>query len=302
VKIFSLLTPQNEPFIGLEYEGVLYNFTRAWEIFKDLKTNGRGPNFSFLQLMIEMDYFSRQTFEEIMTTIGGVFPLTDLEETGEFNYAIPIGRPQKVICLGRNYAEHAKESGAAPPEEPIIFAKAPTTLIPHQGTIVLPQGIGRVDHEAELAVVIGKQGRFISEAQANDFIAGYTIMNDVTARDVQKADIKASKPWFLSKSLDTFGPIGPALIPREAVADPHNLDITLKLNNKVKQQANTREMIFNIPQILTFISRFMTLNSGDIISTGTPAGISPLADGDIIEIEISEIGLLRNFVIEASTP
>lgn len=298
MKVFSFLSENNEPFIGLEFQGKRYNFTRCWEIFKDIKTEGRGAILNFLQLMIELEYFSLQTFEEIMTTIQAMRPMFDLEITDEVNYAIPIGRPQKVICLGRNYAAHARESGSEPPEEPIIFNKAPSCLIPHQGTILFSKQVGRVDHEAELAVVISKTGSAIPESKAEEYIAGYTIFNDITARARQKKDIQASQPWFLSKSMDTFGPIGPVLVPKDAISDPHNLDISLKVNGEIRQQSNTAKMIFKIPEIISYISKYITLAPGDIISTGTPAGISQINDGDIIEVEIAEIGLLRNFVVE----
>ncbi|MBN2090496.1 fumarylacetoacetate hydrolase family protein [candidate division KSB1 bacterium] len=249
--------------------------------------------------MVELDYFSTSTFIEALQTINELRPLSDFQITDDFTYEIPISRPSKVICLGRNYAAHARESGNEPPSEPIIFAKAPSSLIPHQGTILIPKGIGRVDHEVELAVIIGKTGKSIPESNAMDYVAGYTIVNDVTARDRQFAEIKASQPWFLSKGLDTFGPIGPYLVPKDQIPDPHKLDITLKINGEIKQKSNTSNMIFSIPELIAFISRFMTLNCGDIISTGTPEGISPLKDGDIVEAEIPEIGILRNFVFDA---
>lgn len=297
MKVFSLQTETQEPFIGLEYEGKLFNFTLCWEIFKGLKTNGEGPSLNFLQLLIELDFFHAENLAEVMTTIQEVRPLSDLEVKGEYSYLPPINRPNKVLCLGRNYAAHAAESGLSVPEVPIIFSKAPSSLLPHQGTILMPPDAGRVDHEAELAVVIGKTGKNISINDAWDYVAGYTLFNDVTARDMQIADMKESNPWFLSKSFDTFGPIGPGIVPRDILTDPHHLAITLKVNGEIRQKSNTSMMIFNIPEIITYITKYVTLNAGDIISTGTPEGISPLDDGDIIEIEIEEIGLLRNFAV-----
>lgn len=299
MKAFSFVTPQHETCIGLEYQGAVYNFTRCWEIYKDIQTAGRGPSFSFLQIMLELDYFSSSTFIEALQTISELRPLSDLQISDDVTYDIPISRPSKVICLGRNYAAHARESGNEPPTEPILFAKAPSSLTPHQGTILIPKGMGRVDHEVELAVIIGKTGKAIPESKAMDYVAGYSIINDITARERQIADIKASQPWFLSKSLDTFGPIGPYLVPKDQIADPHKLDITLKINGEIRQKSNTSYMIFKIPQLIAYISRFMTLNCGDIIATGTPEGISPIKDGDIVEAEIPEIGILRNFVFDS---
>ncbi|MCI0513287.1 fumarylacetoacetate hydrolase family protein [candidate division KSB1 bacterium] len=217
----------------------------------------------------------------------------------EINYRVPVERPSKILCLGRNYVAHAKETGHDAPQSPIFFCKASSSLIPHQGTILIPAGIGRVDHEVELAVVIGKTGHAIPENKAWEYVAGYTILNDVTARTLQKNDMAASNPWFRSKSLDTFGPIGPFLVPKSLIPEPHQLTIQLKVNAEIRQQANTAQMIFKIPELIAYISKYMTLNSGDIISTGTPAGISPLADGDIVEAEIMGLGLLRNFVLDA---
>lgn len=297
MKVYSLQTRTKEPFIGLEYEGRLYNFTLCWEIFKNLQSNGQGPTLNFLQLVIELDFFHAENLAEVMTAIKEVRSLSDLEVKGEYSYLIPVGRPTKVLCLGRNYAAHAAESGLTVPDVPIIFAKAPSSLLPHQGTILMPAGAGRIDHEAELAVVIGKTGSKIPLNAAWDYVAGYTLFNDVTARDMQIADMKKSDPWFLSKSFDTFGPIGPGIVPRDQIADPQHLDIKLKVNGEIRQHSNTSKMIFSIPEIITYISRYVTLNAGDIISTGTPEGISPLVDGDIVEVEIEQIGLLRNFAV-----
>jgi len=297
VKVYSLQTMRKEPFIGLEYEGRLFNFTLCWEIFKNLKSDGQGPVLNFLQLLIELDFFHADNLEEVMTTIKEVRPLSDLEVNQEYAYLIPIDRPTKVLCLGRNYAAHAAESGLTVPDVPIIFAKAPSSLLPHQGTILMPASAGRIDHEAELAVVIGQTGSKIPLSAARDYIAGYTLFNDVTARDMQIADMKKSDPWFLSKSFDTFGPIGPGIVPRDRIADPQHLEIKLKVNGEIRQHSNTSKMIFSIPEIIAYISRYVTLNAGDIISTGTPEGISPLADGDMVEVEIEQIGLLRNFAV-----
>ncbi|MCK5737727.1 fumarylacetoacetate hydrolase family protein [bacterium] len=247
-----------------------------------------------------MDLFHAEHFQEVFDTIRELRPLTDLElNDDDITFNIPVDRPSKVICLGLNYAGHAKEGGQKPPKEPIIFPKASSCLAHHQATILMPGDVGRVDHEAELAIVIGKTGSKISESEANDYIAGYTLLNDVTARAMQKEDIASGKPWFRSKSLDTFGPVGPFLVPRSLIKDPHNLDMTLTVNGEIRQKTNTGNMIFSIPEVISYISKFMTLNPGDIISTGTPEGISELHDGDICELTIPEIGTLRNFAFSA---
>lgn len=298
MRAFSYLTPKNEPRIGVEYNNREYNFTWCWEVFKDIQSSGRGPQFSFLQMMVELGYFSADTFKEIFDVIKEYRPLKDFQIKEEVRYQVPIGRPQKIICIGRNYAAHAAEHGHKAPDEPMFFGKAVSSLIPHQANIILPAGIGSVEHEVELGVVISKQGKKIPEEKVQDYVAGYTIVNDVTARKIQKEDIEKGHPWFRSKSFDTFCPIGPYLVPNDALKNPHQLDISLKVNAEIKQGSNTSRMIFKIPQLIAYISKYVTLEPGDIIATGTPDGVSPIEDGDIIEAEIEGLGILRNFVFQ----
>lgn len=215
-------------------------------------------------------------------------------------------RPEKIICLGLNYRDHIKESAQAEadrfkdetPTEPILFAKTPNTLIGPGRPIVLPAFLKsygfrtcRTDYEAELAMIIGKGGKHIPEPEVNAHIFGYTCFNDVSQRNFQKHD-KAG--WFRGKSLDTFGPIGPRIVRAEDIGDPQALAITCRLNGKVVQDSNTSQMIFKIPAMVAFISRHFTLVPGDIIVTGTPSGVGPIAPGDVVEVEISGIGVLRN--------
>lgn len=210
----------------------------------------------------------------------------------DYKLLSPLSRPQKIVCLGRNYAEHARESGAEPPEEPIIFPKAPSALIGPEEPIVIPEGIGRVDPEVELAVIVGKRAKSVKADRAGGYIAGFTILNDVTARDMQSRDIEEGKPWFRSKSFDTFCPIGPWIV--VGLPPSPELGIELRVNNELRQSANTAEMLFKPPELVEFISWHMTLLPGDIIATGTPAGIAPINPGDFVECEIEGIGLLRN--------
>ena len=187
-------------------------------------------------------------------------------------------------------------------KSPFFFCKSPSSLIPHEGEIYIPSWLNsRVDHEAELALVLGKQGKNIPEEHAIEFIAGYTILNDVTARSMQKEDLGKRNPWFRSKSIDTFCPLGPYLIPVDEIEDPHNLDIKLMVNGQTKQKSNTSFMIFKIPAIISYVSKYMTLQPGDIIATGTPEGVSPIKNEDVIEITISEIGTLKNNVVTEET-
>jgi len=217
----------------------------------------------------------------------------------EIELFCPIIKPSKIICLGLNYKSHALEQGKKPPEYPIIFAKAPTALVGPNDDIVIKPWVTHVDAEAELAVVIGAKAKDVDKSHSMNYVAGYTVFNDVTARKFQKLDGQ----WFRAKSFDSFAPCGPWLVSKDEVVDPQNLSIMQKLNGKVMQNGNTSDMIFSIPEIISYISSVMTLLPGDIIATGTPSGVGVfrdpkifLKDGDIVEVEIEHIGKIRNKV------
>jgi 2-keto-4-pentenoate hydratase/2-oxohepta-3-ene-1,7-dioic acid hydratase in catechol pathway len=208
-------------------------------------------------------------------------------------------RPTKIICLGLNYAAHAEETGRKPPKQPLLFPKTPNVLIGHETPIIYPKilseiGLERVDYEGELAVIIGKKGKNIQKEQYSEHVLGYSCFNDVTARSLQLHDRGKAHPWFKSKSLDTFGSIGPQLVLHDDLGDPNKLNLQTRQNSKVVQDTNTSDMIFHVDDILEYISKFFTLFPGDIISTGTPSGIGALGVGDLIEVEIEKIGILRN--------
>jgi len=214
----------------------------------------------------------------------------------------PVPLPPKIICLGLNYRDHAQEGHVPIPEEPILFSKPSTAIVGPDDCVVYPKISTQLDYEIELAVVIGKEGRDISEADASSHIGGYTVFNDISARDIQFKD----KQWFRGKSFDTFAPTGPCLVLSDQISDPHSLKMELRVNGEVRQSSTTANMIFKIPQIIAFISRVMTLQPGDIIATGTPAGVGfyakpekrLLKPGDLIEAEIERMGVLRNRVIK----
>lgn len=199
-------------------------------------------------------------------------------------------QPGKIICMGRNYAEHAREHGADIPEIPLIFLKPPSTVIGFGDRIYLPPQSQRVEHEAELAVVIGKRGRWIAAENALDYVLGYTIANDVTARDLQWRDGQ----WMRSKGFDTFCPLGPWI---ETDLDPADVLISCRVNGEMRQMVSTREMIFPVPQVIAFIASVMTLEPGDVILTGTPAGVGPLLPGDKVVVSVEGIGELHNSVV-----
>ncbi len=195
--------------------------------------------------------------------------------------------PGKIICIGRNYVEHAKELQNEVPEVPLLFFKPTTSIIGPGEAILLPPQSQRVDHEAELAVVIGKTGRWIQAEQAMDYVMGYTIANDVTARDLQRRDGQ----WTRAKGFDTFCPLGPWI---ETELDAADTLITCHVNGEMRQMSSTREMVFTVSRLIAFISSVMTLQPGDVILSGTPAGIGPLEEGDIVEVAIEGIGKLQN--------
>lgn len=205
-------------------------------------------------------------------------------------------RPSKIICLGRNYAEHAKELGHEVPEEPVIFLKPPSSLLAPDKTIILPKKSREVHHEVELAVIMGKRGKNIPGEKAMDYVLGYTILLDITARDLQWEAKRKGLPWTVAKGFDTFAPIGPRVVDKREV-DVNDLEIGLKVNGEIRQLSRTSKMIFRIPEIIEYISGIMTLEKGDIIATGTPEGVGPLRHGDKVEAWIEGIGTLREDVI-----
>ncbi|HNT23038.1 MAG TPA: fumarylacetoacetate hydrolase family protein [Anaerolineales bacterium] len=195
--------------------------------------------------------------------------------------------PGKIICVGRNYIEHAKEHNAEIPEVPLLFIKPVSSVIGHEQPILIPPQSQQVEHEAELAVIIGQAARRVEPPEALSYVFGYTIANDVTARDLQRRDGQ----WTRSKSFDTFCPLGPWI---ETDFDPADALITCHVNGQMRQMASTHDMVFKVEQLIAFVSSIMTLEQGDILLTGTPAGVSPLRQGDVVEINIQGLGALRN--------
>jgi 2-keto-4-pentenoate hydratase/2-oxohepta-3-ene-1,7-dioic acid hydratase in catechol pathway len=214
----------------------------------------------------------------------------------------PIPKPQKIICVGLNYADHAKESGVHPPPEPVLFNKFPTAVLAPEAPIVLPAASAEPDFEAELVVIIGQGGRNIPRAEALDRVAGFCPGHDVSARDWQLK--KPGGQWLLGKSFDTFAPFGPALVTRDEVGDPGRLRIQLRINGRTMQDSNTNQLIFPVDEVVAYVSRVCTLLPGDVIFTGTPPGVGfarkpPvfLKPGDTVEVEIEKLGILRNPVV-----
>ncbi len=206
----------------------------------------------------------------------------------------PIGRPSKIVCIGLNYVDHAKETNATPPPEPVIFMKSTTAIVGPNDNIMIPKDSVKTDWEVELAIVIGKKASYVDEAEAMDYVAGYVLHNDVSEREFQ---IERSGTWDKGKGCDTFAPIGPFVATADEIKDPGNLRLWLKLNGETMQDGTTANFIFNIPFVIAYTSKFMTLLPGDIISTGTPAGVGLgmkppvyLKEGDVIELGIDGLG------------
>jgi len=208
---------------------------------------------------------------------------------------LPPAEPGKVVCVGRNYAAHAAEHDAEVPDLPLLFLKPPSSVIGHRQTIRLPAQSTRIEHEAEMAVVIGEAGRWIAPEAADRYILGYTIANDVTARDLQQRDGQ----WTRAKGFDTFCPLGPWI---ETEFTPADALITCSVNGQLRQMASTRDLVFPVRQLVAFISSVMSLAPGDVILTGTPSGVGPLVDGDEVEIEIENLGRLSNPVRAEARP
>jgi 2,4-diketo-3-deoxy-L-fuconate hydrolase len=213
----------------------------------------------------------------------------------------PLARPSKLVCIGLNYIDHAKETNATPPSEPVIFMKSTTAIVGPNDDIIIPKNSKKTDWEVELAIVIGKKASYVEEADAMGYVAGYVLHNDVSEREFQ---IERGGQWVKGKSCDTFAPIGPFFATKDEIDDPHNLRLWLKVNGKTMQDGNTANFIFKIPKLVSYTSQFMTLLPGDILSTGTPAGVGLgmkpnvyLKPGDVIDMGIDGLGHARQLVV-----
>jgi 2,4-didehydro-3-deoxy-L-rhamnonate hydrolase len=214
----------------------------------------------------------------------------------------PLRRPSKIVCIGLNFRDHAAETGAAIPAEPVIFFKSTTALVGPNDPLVMPRGATKVDWEVELAVVVGKAARYVAEAQALDHVAGYALHNDYSERSFQ---LERGGQWVKGKSADTFAPLGPFLATRDELPDPQRLPMWLKVNGEYRQRSSTGNMIFAVPMLVSYLSQFMTLLPGDVISTGTPAGVGLgmkpqpvyLKPGDVVELGIEGLGESRQEVV-----
>ncbi|MDP9076044.1 MAG: fumarylacetoacetate hydrolase family protein [Bacteroidota bacterium] len=226
------------------------------------------------------------------------------EITEDVRLGSPLARPSKIVCIGLNYIDHARETNATPPTEPVIFMKSTTAIVGPFDNITIPKNSVKTDWEVELAIVIGKKASYVEEADAMDYVAGYVLHNDVSEREFQ---IERGGTWDKGKGCDTFAPIGPFFATKDEIADPHSLRLWLKVNGQTMQDGNTSNFIFNIPHLISYTSQFMTLLPGDIISTGTPAGVGLgmkppvyLKAGDVIELGIDGLGEAKQTLVAYS--
>lgn len=248
-------------------------------------------------------------FDENFFASGGLEKLADAVNAGSLSeiskperFGCPVYKPSKIICIGLNYAKHAKETNAAIPKEPIIFFKATSAITGPDDTVVIPKDSVKTDWEVELAVVIGKKTNYVTQEEAMDYVAGYCLHNDISERAFQ---IERGGQWVKGKSADTFAPLGPWMATKDEISDPHNLRLWLKLNGKMVQDSNTNDLIFDIPYLISYASQFMSLMPGDIISTGTPSGVglgmNPqvyLKEGDVMELGIDNLGTQKQNVVQ----
>ena len=265
---------------------------------------GGPPPADLIELLARGPAWRKALNEVLIVLSDTLAPLKDFKDLlrplKKTRLCAPIPRPGKITCVGLNYASHAREQGKEPPAQPVFFLKSNNTIRGPGDDIVLPPISSQVDYEAELAVVIGKRGKQIPEEKAYEYIAGYMILNDVSARDLQYGD----RQWFRGKSCDTFGPTGPWIVTRDEIPEPHGLGISLTLNGQTMQNSNTNDLIFKIPYLVSYLSQSLTWEAGDILSTGTPGGVGNyrqpqvfLKPGDSVSVTLERIGVLANRVV-----
>ena len=285
--------------LGVLLGDVVYDVAK---LARAIKESGGGPPSWLLQAKATLDVVSRgesaiRELEGLLADVkmGTALPLDSID-------FLPAVYPSKIVAIGRNYVDHAIEGGAEPPKAPLIFNKLPNSLSAHNAPIVLSKISSQVDYEAELAVVIGRKATRVSEASALDYVFGYTLINDVSARDLQYGDGQ----WTRGKGLDTFAPLGPFITTRDEIADVQGLKIEGRLNGEVMQSSNTAKMIFKVAYLISYISQGITLEPGDVIATGTPDGVGVfrkppvlLKAGDVYEVTVEKLGTLSNPVVAA---
>ena len=296
--------------LGMLIDEYIFDLKKGWKIFTENEGLDNKNNKHFTDMV---SFFNGGKEAFAAAKRAGAYAKKSIKnnnitpdvfiKSGRVKFGPPVLYPQKIICIGLNYRDHCKEQGVKSPKLPVIFSKFSTAVTGHNDNVVKPAQTKKLDYEAELAFVIGREGRWIRKKDWKKYVAGFTIMNDISARDIQFSDGQ----WIRGKSFDTFAPVGPCLVTTDEIKDPHNLHIQLSLNGEIMQDSNTSNLIFDIPYLVSFLSSVVTLKPGDIISTGTPPGVGVfreppvlLKHNDEIEISIEKIGTLKNKVISES--
>jgi len=283
---------------GLPGEGRILDLTRALQIYSLAQREEVGACFREGEALAEAGLLEAGRIGEVLAFIKEHGLESHLLGRERPRLLSPLARPGKIIALGLNYVGHARESGREPPGEPIFFGKASSAVIGPEEPVIYKAELGRVDPEVELAVVIGKKTKEVRLEEALYHVGGYTVLNDVTAREMQARDLANRLPWYRSKGIDTFCPVGPAIVLTDEIDDPDTLQLEMRVNGEVRQKGNTADLIFPVPFLIHYISRYITLEPGDIIATGTPEGVAPVKPGDVMEAWVERIGVLRNPVVE----
>ena len=295
MRVYSLSDGLSD-FLGFEDDGNMIDLSRAVALYEMTRSGSYDDPPVDIEEMIWEDKFTVEYIGEVMECVEKCGLKVDLAVDDNCKVNAPV-YPGKIIALGNNYRAHIEELGQAFPEEPVLFGKWPSTLIGQGEPIIKPPWIGRMDYEAELAFVIGRRTSRVRAEDAMKYVAGYTCLNDVSARDIQSKDISRQLPWMSSKNFDTFCPLGPCVLLAAAVKEPVQVDVQSKVNGELRQNGNTRDFIFDIPTVIEYISKIMTLDPGDVVTTGTPSGVGPVEPDDLVEITCSGIGTLSNPVV-----
>ena len=291
------LSKDEDVFLGFEDNGGLLDLTRAITLYEASRDNHFGQFYRDIHDLIRENLCTAEYLGEVMEFVSK-HGLARYLAAGEGIEIEPPHRPGKIIALGNNYFNHIREMNQKVPDAPVLFGKWPSTVIGHGDPILKPRWIGSLSYEAELAFVISRTARDVPASEAMDYVAGYTCVNDVTARDIQRKDLARALPWMPSKNFDTFCPMGPCVRVAGAVKDPSEFGVQSRVNGALRQDGNTRDLIFSIPTVIEYITKIMTLEPGDVVSTGTPEGVGSIEPGDTVDITCTGIGTLSNPVVE----
>ena len=292
MRVYALNT-EDEFFLGIQIGDNMLNLSKAIAFYDVAETGTAFEPVIEIETLIWNDQFTARYLKEVMEFVDASDLTNELTVTGNYSINAPI-MPGKIIALGNNYRKHIAEMNQKLPDKPVLFGKWPSTVIGNGMAIRKPSWIGMMSYEAELAFVIGKRAKNVRKSDAMDYVAGYTCLNDITARELQMEDLSNSLPWMPTKNFDTFSPIGPCILLSEAVENPVEIGVKSWVNGKLRQDGNTRDFIFDIPTMIEYITKIMTLEPGDIVTTGTPEGVGAIEPGDNVEIFCEGIGTLTN--------